>query len=85
MYLFFSFLSFIDTLFLYFRSCDHLLTYTILIILYMWMYVFLSPTSYMCCFFYLFMHMFLITCMQSIISVSHKDVLTSFVSSVSEI
>ena len=34
---------------------------------------------YMCCFFSLFMHMFLITCMQSIISVSYKDALMSFV------
>ena len=34
---------------------------------------------YMCCFFSLFMHMLLITCMQSIISVSHKDALMSFV------
>ena len=34
---------------------------------------------YMCCFFSLFMHMFLIICMQSIISVSHKDALMSFV------
>ena len=81
----FSFLSFIDTLFLYFRSCDHLLTYIVLILLYMWIYVFLSPTPYMCCFFSLFMHMLLITCMQSIISVSHKNALMSFVSSISEI
>ena len=34
---------------------------------------------YMCCFFSLFMHMLLITCMQSIISVSHKDALMSFI------
>ena len=77
MYLFFS--LFIDTLFLYLRSCDNLLTYIVLILLYMWMYVFLSPTPYMCCFFSLFMHMLLITYMQSIISVSHKDALMSFV------
>ena len=75
----FSFLSFIDTLFLYLRSYDHLLTYIILILLYMWMYVSLSPISYMCCLFSLIMHMFLITCMQSIISVSYKDALMSFV------
>ena len=74
-----SFLSFIDTLFLYLRSCDHLLTYIVLILLYMWMYVFLSPTPYMCCFFSLFMHMLLIIYMQSIISVSHKDALMCFV------
>ena len=75
----FYFLSFIDTLFLYLRSYDHLLTYIVLILLYMWMYVFLSPTPYMCCLFSLFMHMLFITCMQSIISVSHKDALISFV------
>ena len=80
MYLFFFiFFYFIDTLFLYLRSCDHLLTYVVLILLYMWMYVFLSPTPYMCCFFSLFMHVLLITCMQSIISVSHKDTLMDFV------
>ena len=47
-------------------------------ILYMLMYIsFTYP--YMCCFFSLFMHMLLITCMQYIISVSHKDILMSFV------
>ena len=75
----FSFLSFLDTLFLYLRSYDHLLIYIVLILLYIWMYVFLSPTPYMCCLFSLFMHMLLITCMQSITSVSHKDTLMSFV------
>ena len=40
-YLFFSF--FLDTLFLYMRSCDHLLTYIVLISLYILMYVFPSP------------------------------------------
>ena len=79
------FFSFIDTLFLYLRSCDHLLTYIVLILLYIWMYVFLSPTPYMCCFFSLFMHMLLITYMQFIISVSHKEALMSFVLSISEI
>ena len=34
---------------------------------------------FMCCFFFLFIHMLLIICMQSIISVSHKDALMSFV------
>ena len=34
---------------------------------------------YMSCFFSLFIHMLLITCMQSIISISHKDALMSFV------
>ena len=37
MYLFFSF--FLDTLFLYMRSCDHLLTYIVLIFLFILMYV----------------------------------------------
>ena len=67
----FSFLSFIDTLFLYFRSCDHFLHILYLSSLYMLMYVLLSPTPYMCYFFSLFMHMLLITCLQYIISVSH--------------
>ena len=45
MYFFFSFLSFLDTLFLYMRSCDHLQAYTVLIFSSMkLMYVFLSPT-----------------------------------------
>ena len=45
MYLFFSFLSFLDTLFLYMRSCDHLYTYIVLIFSsILLMYVFLSPT-----------------------------------------
>ena len=67
----FSFLSFIDTLFLYFRSCDHFLHTLYLSSLYMLMYVLLSPTPYMCYFFSLFVHMLLITCLQYIISVSH--------------
>ena len=45
--------------------------------LYMLMYVFFTY-PYMCCFFSLFIHILLITCMQSIISVSHKDALMSF-------
>ena len=63
----FSFLSFMDTLFLY--------SY----LLYIWMYDFLSPTPYACCFFSLFIHMLFITCMQFIIFVSHKNALMSFV------
>ena len=63
----FSFLSFLDTLFLYIRSCDHLQTYIVLISFFMLMYVFLSPTHpFMCCFFSPFIHMLLVTCMQSI-------------------
>ena len=42
MYLFFSF--FLDTLLLYMRSGDHLLTYIVLISFFILMYVFLSPT-----------------------------------------
>ena len=77
MYLFFSFL--LDTLFLYMRSCDHLLTYIVLISLFILMHVF---------FFHLPLHvLFLFSinthvsyiCMQSIISVSHKDAMMSFV------
>ena len=47
-------------------------TYIMLIfdIYMMIMYVFFTYLS-MCCFFSFFIHMFLITCMQSIISVSH--------------
>ena len=41
----FSFLSLLDTLFLYMRSCDHLQTYIVLVFSYiLLMYVFLSPT-----------------------------------------
>ena len=43
----------------------------------MMMYVFFTYL-YMCCFFSLFIHMVLITYMQSIISVSHKYALMSF-------
>ena len=68
LYLFFS--SFLDTLFLYIGSCDRFYTYIVLIFLYMWMYVSFTYI-YMCCFFSPFIHMFLITCMQSIIFVSH--------------
>ena len=54
-------------------------TYIVLIFdIYMMMYVFFTYL-YMCCFFSFFIHMLLIICMQSIISVSHKDALMSFV------
>ena len=71
---------FLDTLFLYMRSCDHLLTYIVLIFLFILMYVFFSFIyPFMCCFlFSLNTHVSNI-CMQSIISVSHKDALMSFV------
>ena len=58
MYLFFSF--FLDTLFLYMRSCDHLLIYIVLISLFILMYVFLSPTPSCVVFFSSLIHMFLI-------------------------
>ena len=68
LYLFFS--SCIDTLFLYIGSCDRFYTNIVLIFLYMWMYVSFTYL-YMCCFFSPFIHMFLITYMQSITSISH--------------
>ena len=80
----FSCLSFLDTFFLYFRSCDHFYTYIVLIF-----FIYVGV-----CFFHLPLHvLFLLslcthvsyTCMQSIISVLHKDALMSFVESVLEI
>ena len=77
----FSFLSFLDTLFLYFRSCDHFYTCIVLIF-----FIYVDV-----CFFHLPLHvLFLFSlsthvsyiCMQSIIFVLHKDVLMSFVKSV---
>ena len=51
----FSFLSFLDTLFLCIRSCDHLQTYIVLIVSSMMlMYVFLSPTIYTHASYYLY-------------------------------
>ena len=78
MYLLFSF--FLDTLLLYMRSCDHLLTYIVLVFSYiLLMYVFLSPTlSCVVSFLSLYTY-FLLVCMQSIILFSHKDALMSFV------
>ena len=80
----FSFLSFLDTLFLYFRSCDHFYTYILLIF-----FIYVDV-----CFFHLPLHVLFLfslythvsyTCMQSIISVLHKNALMSFVESVSKI
>ena len=68
----FSFLSFLDTLFLYFRSCDYFYAYIVLIF-----FIYVDV-----CFFHLPIHVLFLfslythvsyTCMQSIISVSHKD------------
>ena len=79
----FSF-PFLDTLFLYFRFCDHFYTYIVLIF-----FIYVDV-----CFFHLPLHVLFLfsfcthvsyTCMQSIIFVLHKDALMSFVESVSEI
>ena len=66
-YCIFSFLYFLDTLFLHYDSkpCIHLYIYILRLLLLFFTYLF------MYCFFSLFMHMLLITCMQSFISVSH--------------
>ena len=82
----FSFLSFLDTLFLYMRSCDHFIDIHCTYFLFYIVDVCFSFTyPFMCCFFSLFIHILLTICMQSIISVSHKDALMSFVESVLEI
>ena len=71
LYLFFSFyfryITFVH------RSCDHLvIANLVLMLIYILRLLLLSFTYlYMCCFFSLFMHMILIYCMQSFISVSH--------------
>ena len=68
-YCIFSFLYFLDTLFLHYDSkpCIHLYIYIYILRLLLLFFTYL----FMYCFFSLFMHMLLITCMQSIISVSH--------------
>ena len=75
----FSFLSFIDTLFLYIRSYNHVYFHTL----------YLSSIICGCMFFFhLPLHVLVLfslythvsyTCMQFIISVSHKNALMSFV------
>ena len=76
----FSFLYFLDTLFLYMRSCDHFIEIHCTYFLFYDVDVCFSFTyPFMYCFFSLFIHMLLIICMQSIISVLHKDALMSFV------
>ena len=62
MYLFSSF--FLDTLFLYFRSCDHF-DVCFFPVHVLFLFSLYTHVSYIC--------------MQSIISVSHKDALMSFV------
>ena len=77
----FSFLSFIDTLFLYFRACDHFYLHTLyLFFLYVDVCVSFSFTYpiHVLFLFSLYTHASY-TCMQSIIFVSHKDTLMSFV------
>ena len=77
-YMYLFLFSTLDTFILVHGSCDHYWHTLYLFSIYMLKYVsFTYP--YTCCFFSLFMHMLLITCMQSIISVSHKDALMSFV------
>ena len=68
MYLF-SFLSFIDTFFVYMGPMI-ILTYIVLIF---FIYIDVCSFTYLpiCCLFSIFIHMLLISCMQSIISVSH--------------
>ena len=74
----FSFLSCLDTLFLYFRSCDHFYTYIVLIFfIYADICFFHLPLT--CVVSFLSLYTCFYTCMQSIISVSHKDALMSFV------
>ena len=72
-YLYLLFFSILDT-FILMTIIDIHCTYRLYILIYV---SFTYP--YMCCFFSLYMHMLLISCMQSIISVSHKDALMSFV------
>ena len=76
LYLFLFFI--LDTFILVHGPYDHYWHTLYLSFLYMLMFVsFTYPC--MCCFFSFFIHMLLTTCMQSIISVSHKDALMSFV------
>ena len=80
MYLFFSFLFFLRYI-----VFVHEVLWPFMVI--HWTYslfyivdVYFSFTySFMCCFFSFFIHMLLVICMQSIIYVSHKDSLMSFV------
>ena len=69
----FSFLSFLDTLFFAHWSYNQIVIENlVLMLIYILRLLLLSFTYlYMCCFFSLFMHMILIYCMQSFVSVSH--------------
>ena len=74
----------VPTSFFLYTGLMTMFTYIVLIfdiyiyMMMMMMYVFFTYL-YMYCFFSFFIHMVLITCMQSIISVSHKYALMSFV------
>ena len=80
----FSFFSFIDILFLYIRSCDQFYTYIVFIFFIYVDVCFFHLPLHVLFLFSLYTHVFY-TCMQSIISILHKDALMSFVESVSEI
>ena len=72
-YCIFSFLYFLDTLFLHYDSkpCIHLYIYIYIYIYILRLLLLFFTYLFMCCFFSLFMHVLLITCMQSFISISH--------------
>ena len=68
----FSFLSFLDTLFLYFRSCDHFYIYIVLIFfVYIDVCFFHLPLTCVGFFFSLFIHMFL-TLVCNLLFMFHK-------------
>ena len=78
----FSFLFFLDTFFLYFRSCDHFYTYIVLIFFIYVDVCFFHLSLYVLFLFSLYTHVSY-TCM--IISILHIDALMGFVDSVSKI
>ena len=80
----YPFFFFFDTLFLYFRSCDHFYTYIVLIFFIYVDVCFFQLPLHVLFLFFLYTHVSY-TCMQFIIFVLHKDALMSFVESVSEI
>ena len=69
----FFFLSILDTLSLVHWSCDRLVIANIVLLFDIYLMMLLSHFTYlsMCCFLSIFIHMFLIYCMQFFISVSH--------------
>ena len=80
----FFFFSFLDTLFLYSRSCDHFYTYIVLIFFIYVDVCFFHLSLNVLFLFPLYTHVSYIF-MQSIISILYKDVLMGFVKSVSAI